>query len=331
MDAIWEPLSNIIVHQPSSTQVQKIRNMYSKVPVGLHEMFMTMVYERANIRAIEQCTVPTMIMFGEYDPLASPDFIAYIKSKLPETRLLLIPDASNCVQMDQPAIVAEWILGFINKPIQSTPLMASKDFIYSYLEPTNTLDEWNIEINCLTSFSVKIHGDDVKDGWNQRQAKSIITYLAINTSASRDELCEVFWPNVDIKKAKNNLRVSLSYLRGIVNTKEELLVADRDRVYLKGKIRCDAHILLKDLEELQLMDDQERAEKIENIFINPPSYGFTGFYHDYFLKLSRNIEHKLVGLAQWATRYYNSTGDYKKATQFLNLVETALPEWEYEE
>ncbi len=94
-----------------------------------------------------------------------------------------------------------------------------------------------ITIRMLNRFEVFVNGHPVVHGWGKRKAKVIFTYLILQKSVTRDELCDVFWPNLPLTNAKNQLKVSLHHLKKILepvllNQDEPILITEREHVAL---------------------------------------------------------------------------------------------------
>jgi pimeloyl-ACP methyl ester carboxylesterase len=56
--------------------------------------------------------VPTLFLWGEKDPLGSPDVGRALADRMPDARLEVVPDASHLVHVDQPKICADAIMQF---------------------------------------------------------------------------------------------------------------------------------------------------------------------------------------------------------------------------
>ena len=61
--------------------------------------------------------VPTLLIWGEHDPLAGPDVGRDLTSRMPDARITVIPDAGHIPHLDQPEPVAAALNDFLCQPL----------------------------------------------------------------------------------------------------------------------------------------------------------------------------------------------------------------------
>src|SRR5699024_10075390 len=104
--------------------------------------------------------------------------------------------------------------------------------------------------------------------WNQRKAKPLLCYLVLQRTTTRDQLCDIFWPDIDIQKAKNQLRVSINHLKHLLtvsrSNKEDFsfLKVDRQHISLRGHIDSDLINYLQLMKEARMSED-ERTRNVQ--------------------------------------------------------------------
>lgn len=106
------------------------------------------------------------------------------------------------------------------------------------------MDELSIKV--LGDVEVQVDGAPIEV--DTRKAVALLVYLAITgTSASRDQLCALFWSGLDPERARGALRRTLSVLRRSLDGRWLVTEGDRLRLTSQSQIRLD----LEEAERLQ--------------------------------------------------------------------------------
>jgi len=63
---------------------------------------------------LAELNVPTLFLWGEKDPLGSPEAGRALADRMPDARLEVVKDASHLIHIDQPKICADAVLGFLS-------------------------------------------------------------------------------------------------------------------------------------------------------------------------------------------------------------------------
>jgi pimeloyl-ACP methyl ester carboxylesterase len=66
-------------------------------------------------RRIHRVTAPTLLVWGERDALVHPAYAEEFTSRLRDARLETVPDAGHLPQLEQPAVVRDLVLGFLDR------------------------------------------------------------------------------------------------------------------------------------------------------------------------------------------------------------------------
>lgn len=124
-----------------------------------------------------------------------------------------------------------------------------------------------VHIETFGELAISHNGKAVKLPASKR-TRALLAYLAVTRRPHRrDRLCEVFWEAPD--DPRGSLRWSLSKLRPLMNTEDNLrLQADRERVALDG-VAVDVHELTQMLEQKLLSAERLRqlAEQLQRPFL----------------------------------------------------------------
>ena len=65
----------------------------------------------SDLRAV---TMPVLIMQGEHDYIVTKEHAEAMQQSLPDGRLVFVPGATHMLPMEQPAVVGQLIMGFLN-------------------------------------------------------------------------------------------------------------------------------------------------------------------------------------------------------------------------
>ena len=66
--------------------------------------------------ALATLPVPTLLIWGDHDPLAGPDVGRDLTTRMPDARITVIPDAGHIPHLDQPEPVAAALNDFLSQP-----------------------------------------------------------------------------------------------------------------------------------------------------------------------------------------------------------------------
>ncbi|KPV45134.1 alpha/beta hydrolase [Alicyclobacillus ferrooxydans] len=332
---IGRVLKRILCFTPSDYQMDQIEDMYQRLTASVYLRLMQLVRNTASLQDVRVSKTPTQILLGTRDPLTPFEAAEYIREQLPNVQIIPFHNAANCVQIDQPLVTARTVIEFIQSfrmKNEDPHFSEAKNYIKHIMNPTRRLVP-DVEIRCLGDFRVWVQGEAVIDGWNQRNAKALLMYMTLHEGATRDELCELLWPELDATRAKNRLRVSLNYLRSLLSTKASsasLIVTDHEHVYLMGNIRCDVVELRRELRGLLALTGITRAEKIESIITGLPTPLLLSSldYHP-ILAYWWVVERALVDMIQWAIDYYEELNEVVKAQSLATYAMHILPGEEF--
>lgn len=154
----------------------------------------------------------------------------------------------------------------------------------------------------------------------------------LHGGATRGELCELLWPELDEERSRNRLRVSLNYLRSLISAQASatsLLVTDHEHVYLMGNIRCDVVELRRELRELAAIRGVDRADKIESIVADLPTPLLLPLDYHPILAYWWVVERLLINMIHWAIDYYAKLDEVSKAHRLAAYAAHILPGEEF--
>ncbi|KRE50740.1 alpha/beta hydrolase [Paenibacillus sp. Soil724D2] len=333
-----EPLSSLLVktisNKPSDSQeVHLLHNAYQRVIVTKYfELFNLFIDARPSLDDFSLLHVPTLVMAGSSDLLLQPYLSGVMSSLIPKSTFITIANSSNVTFIDQPQETAQKIIGFLESPDLSTPctqyndplLIDTKEELFEIIKNRKQKKQQTgiLKIQVLTTFRVYINDTEVLEGWNKRNAKKILIYLLLHPTSTREELYDEFWPDLEIGKAQNNLRVSLNYLNKLIYTDQfSFLHTDREHIYLKGQIQCDLNDLIEMLHRAANEEIPKKKEKLVlDIIENLPLDWLSGYYDNWILTLRDNIERKLLKLTEYFILFHQEKLNYEKAMNFVSYA-----------
>jgi DNA-binding SARP family transcriptional activator len=125
-----------------------------------------------------------------------------------------------------------------------------------------------LEVWTLGDFRVKINGNDVSQGkWKNERARSVFTYFLTKRTQviGRDQLLNVFFPDVALQKASHRLRMSLLFIRKMFGERGFILYENRSyRINPKVKCWIDVDEFLQTVETGdKYIKDGKNAEAIK--------------------------------------------------------------------
>jgi pimeloyl-ACP methyl ester carboxylesterase/DNA-binding SARP family transcriptional activator len=340
------PLANELIkkicHPLNSRKRKLLLGAYQKVSPATYLAYLELGAGMLNSQIVSLVEPPVLVLAGQNDPLYPPDVLIIGASFLPHSQFLVVPSASNTIQLDQPKLAAEWIEGFYRRLRQKPVIEETTADWFGRLagelrgqirqvfshghKKVNTERELRIEM--LHTFRVLINGEEVHGSWNQRHAKEIMAYLAVHKTATREQLCDLFWPDLHIRNAKNNVRVALSHLKNLLQQKEPggqgdqpYLLIDREEVRLQGRVSCDLVELKEKLD--QIANEQDESIKLvlaKKLLGELPSGFLTGFYDDWTLEIREQLENRIVELCMWIADCCERQESFTEGITYLNIA-----------
>jgi pimeloyl-ACP methyl ester carboxylesterase len=83
------------------------------IPRGMGLFAKTTTITHALVPELEKLSAPTLFLWGDKDPLGSPDTGRLLAGRMPDARLEVVADASHLVWLDQPDACAEAVAAFL--------------------------------------------------------------------------------------------------------------------------------------------------------------------------------------------------------------------------
>ena len=85
------------------------------VPAGLGLFARGMALTHALMPDLQKLTAPTLFLWGDKDPLGTPDDGRRLAEHMPHARLQVVQDASHLVWLDQPDDCGEAVAAFLSE------------------------------------------------------------------------------------------------------------------------------------------------------------------------------------------------------------------------
>ncbi|KHF26721.1 AfsR/SARP family transcriptional regulator [Anoxybacillus ayderensis] len=148
-----------------------------------------------------------------------------------------------------------------------------------------------------------------------------MSYLAMFEKVSREKLIEVFWPDVPLSKAQNQLRVSLCHLRKILRDYSFILEITPQFVRISENYQCDVIALQQKLYQYQMTKNvHERLSIAVDILSNWTNNILEDFYDDWAIELKRKLENSLFSLLEDAYKLSIELNEPIIASQIENIL-----------
>jgi|GEM_PF-1960703 len=252
---------------------------------------------------LKNIEVPTLIIGGEIDPIFPINYTAIYASYVKNSRLHIIPNASNAAFLDAPEIVGKSIHTFLK---ERDNFYFSKSHSY-LMEKMNTIFERGHEaekeistlhVEVLKKFSIQWHKIELVGKWNQRLAKELLLYLTLHQHVSRENIIEAFFPEWHTTKAKNYLRVMINHLRKILlhhpdQNLVKALIINRHSIQFVAPVNSDLNHFLESLNHFQSLPFQRQYDTLMTL-IRQYRYTFLpGFDAAWISQLKNHIEENL--------------------------------------
>jgi len=307
-------LVNTISYKAPECRLAKLASIYRRVTPSDYIGFFRLVIETALeylADEIQRLDVPMMMLQGEYDPLMPLELQVMNIPYLKKMRFFIIPDSGYVPMMDQPMIFTQFSRMFIKKQAGSesvgfTYTQALKKEVKSIVRSgVERLDSQNLlEIDFISHFSIWLNGSEVQGKWNQRKAKELITFIAYHGSVTREQIYDLFWPELELDKARNLLRVSLNHIKSIIEEHtgepiENYVAIDRDQIQMKIQCKLDLNELSNSIDEIEhTCDDEGKEDLAIRRFSELPDTLFPLFYDDWFLKIRTGLESRIIRICE---------------------------------
>lgn len=332
---VAERLLSAACHRVTPDKEELLYASYRKVHYRRYVQIRNRITAYIAAQQIGPAELPVLFLGGEYDRMFPPSVLALGTILLHNYRFLVVSDAANAAQLDQPAIVAQWIDEHIRKSAESPEIQVVEKLsahmqnqIKDFVEQVRRQNEstTTLEVEIMGNFRVLVNRQVVAGEWNQRYAKRLLVYLLFHPSVTREQLCDVLWPEAELSKAKNRLRVSLSYLKSLLYKHADganpLLVADRECIYLRGNIKCDLQDLLEKLRATATEPDTERKALLSRDILDKTAYPMaTGIFDNWLLAIIEKVEHKVEELARWTVEYYEQNNDHRQSERYKKFID----------
>ncbi|WP_158701785.1 alpha/beta hydrolase [Lentibacillus sp. Marseille-P4043] len=337
---LGEQLKNNAFHLPTEEKKYILMNAFKKVSPAVYFDIFHIDNLKSGIERLRQITVPILLLSGAEDAMFPPELSSASLNFNTNARHYTVPDASFMIQMDQPQVMTQWIHNFIQKNDQDKWTNTYDDNYQEsltaemYTEIRGILQKTqnsaspvnNLQVNMMNGFNAHINGERILKGWGQRKAKQLLAYLVLQPSTTREELCDVFWPEVDLETAKNRLRVSLHHLKQLltVNTTEKkthLLVTEREHVFLQAKVQSDLLHYRKAVKMAHRLESiTEKTDEYKRLLREEKENIIPGFFEDWFLDQRTGIENEWADMALFLVDLYEKQNDVQNAVHYLKIA-----------
>jgi pimeloyl-ACP methyl ester carboxylesterase len=291
------------------------RSAFQKIPAAIFKDSLDLLWNKYDsehfhfVSALEELTVPTLLLHGDRDQLYPIQFTALYSTCILNSRWFNIPNASHALPIDQPNLVANYLIKFITSSKMPIPVMpVHQQFVSGFRDIIQKIftDHYSqrhvLTMNMMHDVEVLWDGKPIDGKWNQRRAKEILLYLFLNKGiVNRDQLIHAFLSDMPQERAKNNLRVWLSHLNKLFHhcadpSVREILIIGEDTIAINAELTCDVRTYMDQLttfidEKLPLYEKAATFIKLLNHY-NPSA--FSAFRCDWIFTLSDEIEDKLV-------------------------------------
>ncbi|MGY0691360.1 alpha/beta fold hydrolase [Virgibacillus sp. FSP13] len=334
-----ENLVTKICYPPTAEKTKILLDAYRKVPTNVYFDLFQPAQGAISVRNLQKVSVPILILSGAEDAIFPPELSSVSMIFNPNARYFTVPYASFMVQMDQPDITVAWIHDFIGKSKLQQKNIVSIDYqtrltteMYNEIKDMMENDTHAKPINQLKldfmhCFGVYVNGEKILDGWNKRKAKELLAFLVLQASVTRDQLCDMFWPDADVKSARNRLRVSLHHLKKVLATSTSLsneaplLIMDREQVFLQGHIESDLLTYIESIKEAKREKNLEKkCNQFEQLLQEETDHLMPGFYDEWFLDLRNWIEQEWGEMAAFLVHLYGQQKDFSKVKHYSAIA-----------
>ncbi|WP_335870391.1 alpha/beta fold hydrolase [Bacillus sp. 2205SS5-2] len=310
-------LVNSLFYYKDEKKISNVKNMYETVNEDAYIKFYKLCGESVlnyTAKTFNSISVPICNIVGEYDPIYPPKLHLLDMKYLNKDRFLIVPNSSNAIMMDQADLLAHWVRDFVEKVIGENNIQPPKtvfgeklaDDLQFILEAAvhQLMSKKLIEVSVVSPFDVKIDGKSLNGKWNQRKAKQLFSYIAIHNNVTREQLFDTFWPDLELNKARNQLRVSLNHIKSLIeeHTGEEIdnyLLIEREGVSLVVRTKVDYLEWLEWFRKVGTYDHiEQHVHAIIDLISSLPDPLFPSFYDEWMLEARSSFESKIVEICE---------------------------------
>ncbi|WP_379969231.1 alpha/beta fold hydrolase [Ectobacillus sp. sgz5001026] len=326
----------------NSEPFKKLLSPYANVSVETYFNIYQLMIQSKSTDYLQHIHIPSLILAGELDPIYPPFLSNMSALYLSKSHFLIVPGSSNMMYIDQPEVTFQWIHNFIldlDKDTQITYESSYDKFFDEirskfqdiFREGEKKVDSTNeLKIDLLQTFHVYVNGEEILEGWNQRNAKQILVYLIFHRTVIREQLCDELWSDIPLRKSRNNLRVYLSHLKKLLDYEgntTQFLVMDNEHINLQGRVKCDLIDFYEEVNKaIQEKEINQKSIMAQKIFHNAPRNLLIGLYENWILELREELESKLFNLAQWMGDFYFDKNQNSKALEYYRLANQYRPD-----
>jgi len=342
IDAIAQHvIPNVSRYPTGSVEIEKLFASYSKVSITLYFELMDFFKNHHDefLDMFKRHTTPTLILTGEYDTFYPTYLSSLIASLNPICRYLTIPNSSNLIAYDQPEATFHQIEHFLksicsaNLPHAAAPpsyLTALHEDFTGIVNLNLPVRRHLLTVNLIETFEVYMDQESIASGWERRSAKEILIYLLFHPKVSRDQLCEDLWGHMEIRKARNQLRVCLSHLKQVLcQDEKQTLVIMNNSISLSDhlEVQSDLLALLAKINAASLESDCTAKRKIvHELFLQIDHHIFRNFLDDWSLHIRVKAEIQLIQLFHEQVEFLKSQDKYSEAHAYLQVIDLLAPE-----
>ena len=106
------PMAQAMLAQPDSVEEQNRRMLERQQSLAATGKFIWPIPDKGLKKRIHRVKAPTLLIWGEDDKLAPPVYAEDFRRAIPQSQLVMVPDASHLVPVEQADRVAEEIIKF---------------------------------------------------------------------------------------------------------------------------------------------------------------------------------------------------------------------------
>lgn len=336
-----EPIANHIIERicqsanqldPNALSIRKIlKDAFLKMTLASYFRYFQLPPEDVNLLpSLPAIQTPVLHIAGEYDRVNPPYFYGFGSSWFPSSRFVIIPRASNAVQIDDP----QTTVSLIQEHIHSYHLMTPKQPDYGDILRDGILagldvDELHLhalQVSVLQGFHVYHRNREIHGEWNRRKAKELLLYLVFNPVSTREDLALALWPNARAEQARNRLRGALHHLKSIFAGVGCLALTERlettvDSVKLNGAVECDLIHLAERL--MDIADEASMEHKMmecHEVLDDPRLTQLDSLSYEWILDFRDRIETQISDLAEWLANLYYEAGQQTKSLHYYLIA-----------
>lgn len=335
-----EQMVSNMVYPITKEKSDLIHKAFGKVLSEVYSDVLKMLTPSAEqnfLNELSNLDMPTLIMHGELDPVYPSQLAVLYSSYIKKNRLMIVPNASNIISMDQPAFVADYLERFISDHDPMTfsrshaILLGKFNQILQNGYKTETAQAI-LQVHAIDQFEVTWNALPVRGKWNQRRSKELLLYLLLHQSATRSDLINTFFPEASENDAKNNLRVQLNHLRGIFkghpdDQLHQALIIDREYVRLNIYVQCDLLDIINDADRVARKGTplDSRAILFKKLMQSYHSTFLSSYQGEWVAELARKIEWKLSDAMGQMIDELEEQGRYRDAKKMLGYCQDIEP------